>query len=177
MAIKANTKPSNKPPATPVPAPAPPPDTSAQEAEKKNIETKQGELRGKISENDVKISRLNDTERKLRPYVLEVETLYNNFLGEYDKDAVWVGERYTKYHDYAEFTFFASYRDYNNKSYDFLDDIKQKVIFKGYTDEDEELMVENINVWIKQSDFKKGDPYALNKQNGIVEELKAEVEG
>jgi len=53
----------------------------------------------------------------------------------------------------------------------------QKVIFKGYTDEDEELMVENINVWIKQSDFKKGDPYALNKQNGIVEELKAEVEG
>jgi len=127
MAIKANTKPSNKPPATPVPAPAPPPDTSAQEAEKKNIETKQGELRGKISENDVKISRLNDTERKLRPYVLEVETLYNNFLGEYDKDAVWVGERYTKYHDYAEFTFFASYRDYNNKSYDFLDDIKQKV--------------------------------------------------
>jgi len=77
MAIKANTKPSNKPPATPVPAPAPPPDTSAQEAEKKNIETKQGELRGKKSENDDFQSQINTLSTKWDNLTAEINSLLN----------------------------------------------------------------------------------------------------
>jgi len=50
----------------------------------------------------------------------------------------------------------------------------QKIIFTGYADEDEQLMVENINDWMEKSDFKKGDPYALNKQNGL-EEVDVEI--
>lgn len=50
-----------------------------------------------------------------------------------------------------------------------------KVIFTGYVDEDEKLMVENINEWMANSEFEKGDPYALNKQNGAVKEVEIDV--
>ena len=36
------------------------------------------------------------------------------------------------------------------------EDIK-KIIFTGYTDEDDKLMIENINEWFQKSDFEKGD--------------------
>lgn len=36
------------------------------------------------------------------------------------------------------------------------EDIK-KIIFTGYTDDDDELMVENINEWFEKSEFEKGN--------------------
>jgi len=47
----------------------------------------------------------------------------------------------------------------------------QKVIFMGYTDEDEKLMVENINEWVNTCGLEKGDPYELNKESGNMEDL------
>lgn len=32
-----------------------------------------------------------------------------------------------------------------------------KVVFTGYSNEDDEMMVENINEWAKQSEFSRGD--------------------
>jgi len=40
-----------------------------------------------------------------------------------------------------------------------------KVVFTGFSDEDNELMVENINGWIKNSGFEKGNPLEINKKN------------
>jgi len=40
-----------------------------------------------------------------------------------------------------------------------------KTVFTGFSDEDNELMVENINGWIKTSEFEKGNPKEINKKN------------
>lgn len=40
-----------------------------------------------------------------------------------------------------------------------------KIVFTGFSDEDNELMVENINGWIKTSEFEKGNPMEINKKN------------
>ena len=39
-----------------------------------------------------------------------------------------------------------------------------KVVFTGYTDEDDELMKANINEWYSKSEFQRGDPNKLKKQ-------------
>lgn len=39
-----------------------------------------------------------------------------------------------------------------------------KVVFTGYTDEDDELMKDNINEWYLKSEFQRGDPNKINKQ-------------
>lgn len=38
-----------------------------------------------------------------------------------------------------------------------------KVVFTGFSDEDNILMVENINNWIETSGFEKGQPLEINK--------------
>jgi len=38
------------------------------------------------------------------------------------------------------------------------------VVFKGYTDEDDELMKGNINEWYSKSKFQRADPNKLKKQ-------------
>jgi len=38
-----------------------------------------------------------------------------------------------------------------------------KVVFTGYTDEDDELMKDNINEWYSKSEFQRGDPGKLKK--------------
>ena len=40
-----------------------------------------------------------------------------------------------------------------------------KIVHEGYVDEDEILMKENINAWIKKMDIKKGKPYDINMKN------------
>ena len=40
-----------------------------------------------------------------------------------------------------------------------------KVVFKGFVDDDEALMVENINEWFEKSPYEKGNPEELNEQN------------
>lgn len=40
-----------------------------------------------------------------------------------------------------------------------------RIVFEGYSDEDEMLMKENINEWIEQSGIQKGNPYDINKKN------------
>lgn len=40
-----------------------------------------------------------------------------------------------------------------------------KVVYKGYTDDDDRTMVDNVNEWVEKSQLKKGDPYELNRQN------------
>ncbi|MBC1973931.1 DUF4176 domain-containing protein [Listeria booriae] len=40
-----------------------------------------------------------------------------------------------------------------------------KVVHNGFEDEDNELMLDNLNMWVEQANLPKGDVYALNKQN------------
>lgn len=40
-----------------------------------------------------------------------------------------------------------------------------RIVFVGYSDEDEMLMKENINEWIEQSGIQKGNPYDINRKN------------
>ncbi|MFZ2539570.1 MAG: DUF4176 domain-containing protein [Oscillospiraceae bacterium] len=40
-----------------------------------------------------------------------------------------------------------------------------KVVFKGFTDDDDVMMVENINEWLEKTPLKRGNPYQLNQQN------------
>ncbi len=39
-----------------------------------------------------------------------------------------------------------------------------KIIFKGYTDEDDQMMVDNINEWYEQSQFERVDTVEWNKK-------------
>lgn len=41
-----------------------------------------------------------------------------------------------------------------------------KVIFKGYTDDDDRMMVENINEWFLKSDITRGNVSELKKERG-----------
>lgn len=41
-----------------------------------------------------------------------------------------------------------------------------KVIFKGYSDEDDKVIVENINKYAEKSRLEKGDPYEINGMKG-----------
>lgn len=43
-------------------------------------------------------------------------------------------------------------------------DINQ-IVFTGYEDNDNTLMVQNINEWIQKTNIEYGDPYELNMQN------------
>ena len=45
------------------------------------------------------------------------------------------------------------------------EDIK-KVIFTGYTDEDDEMMVENINDWFEKTDISRGNITELKNARG-----------
>lgn len=40
-----------------------------------------------------------------------------------------------------------------------------KVVFKGFSDEDEILMKDNINHWIMDTHIKKGNPYDILRRN------------
>lgn len=40
-----------------------------------------------------------------------------------------------------------------------------KVVHQGYTDEDDEMMIENIEQWVLQSKLEKGNPYEINQRN------------
>ena len=40
-----------------------------------------------------------------------------------------------------------------------------KVVFSGYSDDDEQMMVDNINEWYMNSEIIKGDPYEINEKN------------
>jgi len=40
-----------------------------------------------------------------------------------------------------------------------------KVVFKGFVDDDETTMAENINEWMQKSSYKKGNPEKLNELN------------
>jgi len=40
-----------------------------------------------------------------------------------------------------------------------------KVIFEGYADEDNKMMVDNINEWYMNSDVIKGNPSEINEKN------------
>ncbi len=43
-----------------------------------------------------------------------------------------------------------------------------KVIFTGYTDDDDKLMADNINEWFEKSDFEKGNTQELkNSRSGL----------
>ncbi len=42
-----------------------------------------------------------------------------------------------------------------------------KVVFTGYTDDDNALMLENLDAWLQNPQFKRGDPAQLNKKNGV----------
>lgn len=37
-----------------------------------------------------------------------------------------------------------------------------KVVYKGYEDEDEAMMKDNVNEWIAKSNIRQGSPYELN---------------
>jgi hypothetical protein len=43
-----------------------------------------------------------------------------------------------------------------------------KVVFEGFQDEDENMMVENINNWLKTTPFERGNPLELNEQNNAA---------
>ena len=38
-----------------------------------------------------------------------------------------------------------------------------KVVFEGFSDDDNAIMVENINDWLEKTPYERGDPYALNR--------------
>lgn len=39
-----------------------------------------------------------------------------------------------------------------------------KVVFHGYSDEEDQYMIDNIHEWLKQQDYPKGDPVKLNAE-------------
>lgn len=39
----------------------------------------------------------------------------------------------------------------------------QKVVFEGYHDDDDEMMVENINKWFQEADIRRGNPSDIKK--------------
>ena len=43
-----------------------------------------------------------------------------------------------------------------------------KLVFTGFHDEDNELMVENINVWLEKTSYERGNPLELNEQNAAT---------
>ncbi len=49
------------------------------------------------------------------------------------------------------------------------EDIK-KVIFAGYSDDDDKLMIENINEWFEKSDFEKGNIEEIKKAGNDLNE-------
>ena len=40
-----------------------------------------------------------------------------------------------------------------------------KLVFTGFTDEDNDMMVDNINSWIEKSAFERGNPLEINEKN------------
>jgi hypothetical protein len=40
-----------------------------------------------------------------------------------------------------------------------------KIVFEGFNDEDNIMMVEAINSWMEKTPYKRGNPLELNKQN------------
>lgn len=41
-----------------------------------------------------------------------------------------------------------------------------EVVFKGYSDAEDEQMVKSINVYLEENDIRKGDPFVLNEKGG-----------
>jgi hypothetical protein len=39
-----------------------------------------------------------------------------------------------------------------------------KVVFEGFTDDDDILMVENINNWLNETPYERGNPLEINKK-------------
>ena len=39
-----------------------------------------------------------------------------------------------------------------------------KIVFEGFNDEDNIVMVENINNWLEKTPFERGNPFELNQQ-------------
>ncbi len=40
-----------------------------------------------------------------------------------------------------------------------------KVVFEGYSDDDNVMMVENINAWLEKVPYERGNPLELNEQS------------
>ncbi|MCL2425841.1 MAG: DUF4176 domain-containing protein [Oscillospiraceae bacterium] len=49
-----------------------------------------------------------------------------------------------------------------------------KLVFTGFSDEDNELMINNINDWMEKAPYKRGNPLELNEQNMAAEKRKEE---
>lgn len=47
-----------------------------------------------------------------------------------------------------------------------------KVVYQGYEDEDEQMMRDNVNEWIKKTNIKRGNPYDLNVRNMMKQQRK-----
>jgi len=39
-----------------------------------------------------------------------------------------------------------------------------KEVFQGFSDDDNRMMVDNINEWVKSSPYQKGNPYEMNME-------------
>ncbi|MCM1496393.1 MAG: DUF4176 domain-containing protein [Bacteroides sp.] len=50
-----------------------------------------------------------------------------------------------------------------------------RIIFEGYSDEDEVMMKENLNDWIEKTNIKRGNPYDLNVKN-MMEQINQKKE-
>ena len=50
-----------------------------------------------------------------------------------------------------------------------------KVIYEGYSDEDEEMMRDTVNEWMQKTNIKRGNPYDLNVSN-IMKRMQEEKE-
>ena len=76
--------------------------------------------------------------------------------------AAKLGEE-TKYFDYGGVTYpeglIGDAIQYFN-----VDSISE-VVYKGFTDKDDEHMVKNINEWIERSPFERGDLYEMNQMH------------
>ena len=46
-----------------------------------------------------------------------------------------------------------------------------KVYFEGFTDEDNEIMLDNLRDWANNNKLEKGNPLVLNEQNNNIEKV------
>ncbi len=43
-----------------------------------------------------------------------------------------------------------------------------KVVFEGYTDEDDKMMIDNINKWFAESEFERADASEINRKRSEI---------
>ena len=52
----------------------------------------------------------------------------------------------------------------NDKIIYFNHEDMHSIVYKGFEDDDEVLMKENINNWIKENNYVRGNPYEINRK-------------